>query len=145
MADGKLTEAVDPEDAYAAFNRGDFETVERFIASTKPPPRPVIERLERRINMGLRYAARPRRVTPAHGNRAAHGKQPHRRARRAVRASAHGPPSREPDDDPADPPARVILAHAARVDDPAVGWWLQRWAEESLGLGDDALWPRWTA
>lgn len=57
------------------------------------------------------------------------------RARRFVRRARARAPGRKArgSDEPLDPPARVLYAHAARVADSRVASWLESWADEALG------------
>lgn len=63
------------------------------------------------------------------------GRSAHRPRRIRVGRSSRGSPARSTDDDPLDPPARVLYAHAAAFHgDPRVSRWLEAWADESLGV-----------
>ena len=57
-----------------------------------------------------------------------------RRIRRGASRTSHGPPGRSQssDDDPLDPPARVLYEHTARVADRRVARWLEEWADEAV-------------
>lgn len=143
-----------------AFNDGDHARAAGVLASLAPPPPSEIAKVERRINAGLRQMSRARLGASITGTTASPIRVPFRRgtARRVVPRSAHGPPDDRPrpssgDDEPPPvdlepfvPSGRCLYEHAAAFrGDRRVARWLEAWGDEALGLGDDALWPRWAA
>ena len=104
----KLQEKLDRIDAEAAvvraaFNRGDLDAVRAHLASTAPPPRADIERLERHINASLRPRANARALSP---RRPAAPRSARPRGRRAVTRARARAPGREPDGEPEPPLAK---------------------------------------
>jgi hypothetical protein len=97
----------------------------RFYPS-RPPRRPF-------------HLERPGRkpTTPAFACRRSRGTTRASRATRRQRVvRSHGPPGREPGDEPEpplDPPAHELYSHAARAAHPGVARWLQAWGDETAG------------
>ena len=88
--------------AQRAFNNGDHEQVEVFLETIAPPPRRMVEALERRINQALqRHTPASARAAPVRRAVGQVACRPRER-RAASRARARAPSS---DDGPEPPPA----------------------------------------
>ena len=89
-------QGVDFDAPYDAFNRGDHEDAEHFLASIAGPPRADIERLERSINSALRRASIQPRTRPRPSSR--NGRKSRRStAHRRTRARSPGREDPEPE------------------------------------------------
>jgi hypothetical protein len=119
------TQEMPPEKSLAERKRLDVRARQKAhaIEQRRLTPRRYHAKLQRRARGLTRIVPAPiRRVTRA----------PRSRRLRTTRTS-HGPPGRSTDDDPLDPPPRVLYEHAAAfAGDRRVARWLEAWGDESL-------------